>query len=56
MEASRTVEIRRPLVGPAYRPDEFPVLERFRAEGGTDYLALAAWYGTETALGEIEGA
>ena len=48
-------ELRRPLVGPDYRAEEFPLLESFRSEGGVDYLALGVGFGDGTTLGELAG-
>ena len=36
-------------------PDRFPLLHRLRAEGGTDYLALARRFGSGRAFGESDG-
>ncbi len=36
-------------------PDRFPLLRRLRAEGGTDYLALARRFGSGRAFGDSDG-
>ncbi|HEX4883421.1 MAG TPA: adenylate/guanylate cyclase domain-containing protein [Casimicrobiaceae bacterium] len=43
--------LRRSL-GPEYRPGEFPVLDEFRARGGTDYVAMVVRLGERMWLGE----
>lgn len=55
IERTHARKLRRRLAGPAYQPAEFPLLEQFRGEGGTDYLALAASFGKNTTLGGLEG-
>ena len=47
-------ELRRRL-GPGYRRGEFPLLDRFRDEGSTDYVAFAARYGGGSHFGEVRG-
>ena len=36
-------------------PGEFPLLDRFRDEGSTDYLALAVEYGDQVPFAELRG-
>ena len=36
-------------------PERFPLLERLRGEGGTDYLALARRFGRGRAFGDFDG-
>ena len=46
-------ELRRRLDGSC--AGEFPLLDRFRAEGASDYLALATAYGDQVLFGELRG-
>ena len=41
--------------GRVYRRGEFPLLDRFQAEGSTDYLALAVSYSGRLQFGELQG-
>ena len=47
-------ELRRRLDG-SYQRGEFPLLDRFQAEGCTDYLALAVSYIGRLQFGELQG-
>ena len=47
-------ELRRRLDG-SYSVGEFPLLDRFRDEGATDYLALAIEFGEQVRFGQLRG-
>ncbi len=47
-------ELRR-TVGSTHEPGEFPLLDRFVAEGTRDYLALAVAFGPGTTIGALSG-
>ena len=50
----REPELRRRLDG-SNSAGEFPLLDRFREEGSTDYLALAVEYGDQVPFAELRG-
>ena len=47
--------LRRRLEGPHHRPGEFPVLDRVRGDGGSDYVAFLLRFGEAAAVGEDVG-
>jgi adenylate cyclase len=49
-----TKELRRRLADD-YERGEFPLLDRFRDEGMTDYLAMAVRFGPDASLGKVDG-
>ena len=51
---SRLPSLRRRLDA-SYRSGEFPMLDRFRDQGATDYIAFAERFGEGLRLGEAEG-
>ena len=51
---SRQPSLRRRLDA-TYRPGEFPMLDGFREQGATDYVALVERVGESMRLGEVEG-